>query len=72
MTSQLKPRRGASVGVGVPFLGILPRNSICLTTKWHFSIVSFNPAWRMHLKTAGMFGVRSVALLAAIPMLSTY
>ena len=44
----------------------------CLTPKWHSSIVIFNPAWRMHLKTARKFWVRYVAILAAIPTSSTY
>ena len=43
---------------------------------WHrcgiFSIVSFNPAWRMYLKSAPLFRVRSVALLTAIRISSTY
>ena len=51
---------------------VLPRNSTWLTPKWHFSIFSFNPVGRMHLKTARRFGVKSVALLAAIPMSSTF
>ena len=50
----------------------LPRNSTCLAPKWHFSIVNFNPAGRMHLRTARIFRVRSVSLMAAIPISSTY
>ena len=51
---------------------VLARNLTCLTPKWHFSIVNFNPARRIHLKTAPLFRVRSVELLAAIPMSSTF
>ena len=43
-------------------------SSTCLTLKWHLSIVSFNPAWQLHLKTAGKFQESSKALLAAISM----
>ena len=50
----------------------LPGNSFCLTPKKHFSIASSNPALGMHWKTARMFRVGSVALLAAIPISSTY
>ena len=50
----------------------LPRKSTCLAPKWNFIIVSFNPAWRMHWKTARSFRLRSVSLLAAIPISSTY
>ena len=51
---------------------VLPRISTCLTPKWHFFMVSFNPARQVHLKTVRMFRVKSAALLAAIPMPSTY
>ena len=51
---------------------VLPRNSIWVTPKWHFSIVSFSPALRMHLKTALMFLMSCSVVLAAIPMSSTY
>ena len=45
---------------------VLPRNWTCLIPEWHFSIVSINPVWRMHLQTAQMFRIGSVALLAAL------
>ena len=50
---------------------VLSKNSIFSTPKWHFSTVSFNPAPRMHLKTALLFRVIFVALLAALPLLSS-
>ena len=58
---------------------ILPRikwfhlwKSTCLTPKWHFSDVIFKPAWRIFLKTARTFRVRSAAVSAAIPISSRY
>ena len=51
---------------------VLPTNSTCVTPKWHFLIVSFSPALRMHLKTALMFYMSCSVVLAAIPMSSTY
>ena len=51
---------------------VIFKNSLCLTPKWHFSVVNLNPAWRMNLKTARIFRVGSVAFLAAIPISLSY
>ena len=48
------------------------RNSISVTPMWHFSIVSLSPAFLMHSKTARMFRINCVTVLAAVPMSSTY
>ena len=50
---------------------VMSRNLTCLTLKWKLTIVSFNPARRMHWKTVRMFRVESVAILAAIPFSRT-
>ena len=50
----------------------MPKNSVCLAPKRRFSIVSFNLVWRMYLKTALNFRVRSVAVWAAILISSKY
>ena len=36
---------------------VLQNNSTCVTPKWYFCTVSFNPVQRMHSKTAGTFQV---------------
>ena len=49
-----------------------PQNSTCVTTKWHFSVVNFSPAFLMHLKTALMFSMSCSVVFAAIPTSSTF
>ena len=57
---------------GVPFGDmVLPGNPPCQTPKGHFPNVTSNPE-QNHLKTAGLFRLRCVLFLAAIPISSTY